>query len=75
MRFAYSIPVFRGFNQDFTRGTAEVHVSWIRVAFATLVSALIQIILCGSATDAGCDLLRSCVASAACFRLILLLLI
>ena len=50
MRFAYSIPDFRGFNQDFTRGTAEVRASWIRVAFATMVSALIQFILGGSAT-------------------------
>ena len=50
MRFAYSIPDFRGFNRDFTRGTAEVRASWIRVAFATMVSALIQFILGGSAT-------------------------
>ena len=41
VRFAYLIPVFHGFNQDFTRGIAEVHVSWTRVAFATMVSALI----------------------------------
>ena len=43
-------PGFRGFNRDFTRGTAEVRASWIRVAFATMVSALIQFILGGSAT-------------------------
>ena len=41
---------FCGFNRDFTRGTAEVRASWIRVAFATMVSALIQFILGGSAT-------------------------
>ena len=51
VRFAYSILVFRGFNRDFTRGTAEVHASWIRVAFAMMVSALIQVILGGSATQ------------------------
>ena len=50
MRFAYSIPVFCAFNRDFTRGTAEVRASWIRVAFAIIVSALIQVILGGSAT-------------------------
>ena len=50
VRFAYSIPVFHGFNRDFTRGTAEVRASWIRVAFAIIVSALIQVILGGSAT-------------------------
>ena len=50
MRFAYSIPVFCGFNRDFTRGTVKVRASWIRVAFATMVSALIQFILGGSAT-------------------------
>ena len=44
---------FRGFNRDFTRGTAEVRVSWIRVAFAMMVSALIQFILGGSATVIG----------------------
>ena len=43
-------PGFRGFNRDFTRGTAEVRASWIRVAFAIIVSALIQVILGGSAT-------------------------
>jgi hypothetical protein len=46
-------PGFRGFNRDFTRGTAEVRASWIRVAFATMVSALIQFILGGSATFAA----------------------
>ena len=33
---------FHGFNRDFTRGTAEVRASWIRVAFAMMVSALIN---------------------------------
>ena len=50
MRFAYSIPIIRGINRDFTQGTADVRASWIRVAFAMMVSALIQVILGGSAT-------------------------
>jgi len=49
VRFAYSILVFRGFSREFTRGTIEVRASWIRVAFAMMVSALIQVILGGSA--------------------------
>ena len=53
MGFAYSIPVSRGFNREFTRGTAEVHASWISVAFTMMVSALIQIILGGSAIEFG----------------------
>jgi len=50
VRFAYSIPIIRGINRDFTQGTADVRASWIRVAFAMMVSALIQVILGGSAT-------------------------
>ena len=46
-------PGFRGFNREFTRGTAEVRASWIRVAFATIISTLIQIILGGSAIGAA----------------------
>ena len=44
------ILAIRGFNREFTRGAAEVCASWIRVAFAMMVSALIQVILGGSAT-------------------------
>ena len=51
VRFAYSIPIIRGINRDFTQGTADVRASWIRVAFAMMVSALIQVILGGSATQ------------------------
>jgi hypothetical protein len=44
------IPVFCGFNREFTRGTAKVRASWIRVALQQWLAHLIRVILGGSAT-------------------------
>ena len=48
--FAYSIPIYRGFSREFTRGTAEVCASWISVALQQWLAHSIQFILGGSAT-------------------------